>query len=158
MGNIRHRQFYPGKTLLILAFTIILASCAMQRAKDAEEAKNVMRGMTKEQVFACMGLPKRKGAQGALEIWSYNSGNDYRSKTKGSNTLSGNRKNKDDSITDMLGSTLSFSDEVSESRYCVVQILFQEERVKRVTYTGPTGGFLTDNEQCAFAVRNCLPE
>ena len=27
--------------------------------------------------------------------------------------------------------------------------------VSRVNYSGPTGGLITEGEQCAFAVQNC---
>lgn len=145
-----------GKILFLSASLLFLLSgCAMQRAQTAEAAQRQMTGMTSEQVFACMGIPQKKASKGETEIWLYKSGNNRReiSKTKGS--VSGDSYFESD-VLNALGSSLTLEDEVRESRYCVVQIVLQGERVRAVHYTGPTGGFLTEGEQCAYAVRNCL--
>ncbi len=136
--------------LLLGAFS--LAGCAMQRAQDAGDAQRAMAGMTKEQVFACMGLPKRKGTEGSTEIWSYKSGNSRTEKS----TSYGSVKTAKSALAEALSSSFGLEDEVREKRYCVVQVVFTEGRVKAVNYSGPTGGFLTGDEQCAYATRNCL--
>ena len=43
----------------------------------------------------------------------------------------------------------------SESRFCTVNVTMMDGRVKRMNYVGPTGGLLSQNEQCFFAVANC---
>jgi hypothetical protein len=43
----------------------------------------------------------------------------------------------------------------SESRFCTVNVTMMDGRVKRMNYVGPTGGLLSENEQCFFAVANC---
>lgn len=123
----------------------------MQRAEDAAVAKRQLVGLTKEQVFTCMGLPQRKGVVGDTEVWSYNSGNGRTDKTRSSTSLN-------DASLGSLSAAIGLGSEVSEKRYCVVQIVMKAERVQAVHYSGPTGGFLTDDEQCAFAVRNCLAD
>ena len=126
---------------------ISLAGCAMQRAVDAESAQRQMLGMTKEKIFACMGIPRQKAAEGNTEIWSYRSGNGWTSKNKRTATTS---------LSGQLGAALSLGDEVKEKRFCTVQIVMNEGRVQAVHYNGPTGGFLTEDEQCAYAIRNCI--
>jgi len=126
----------------------------MQRAKDAEAAQKQMAGMSKEQIFACMGIPTRKATEGGTEIWLYKSGNDRSEKSKAKSTLSGTN---DTSLFQDLTTSLTLEDEVREKRYCTIQIVLKADHVSAVHYTGPTGGFLTEDEQCAYAIRNCLP-
>jgi outer membrane protein assembly factor BamE (lipoprotein component of BamABCDE complex) len=137
---------------------ILLSGCAMQRAEDAENAQHRMVGMTKEQVFACMGIPKRKGVEGNVEIWAYNSGNGYSDSAKSSASLSKTRStiNSDDNVITSLTGALGFEDTAKEKRFCTVQVVMTEGRVTAVHYNGPTGGFMSDDEQCAYAVRNCI--
>jgi hypothetical protein len=88
--------------------------------------------MPKEQVLACMGPPINKAAEGATEVWAYNSGNGMTS-----TNISGDRH----------GATAT-----SSSRFCNVNIVMSRGQVTAVNYTGPTGGLLTAGEQCAYAV------
>lgn len=47
-----------------MALSATLASCAIQRAEIAQDARAQMVGMSKEQVLACMGAPANKAAKG----------------------------------------------------------------------------------------------
>jgi hypothetical protein len=131
----------------LVSFTFLLSGCAYQRAEEAQEAKGKLVGMNKEQVFTCMGIPKKKAKEGETEIWSYKSGNGYAIKNK-SSTSTGLSRN--------WNAGLSFGHETRENRYCKVEIVMKENIVINVLYSGPTGGFFTEDEQCAYAVRNCL--
>jgi hypothetical protein len=62
---------------LALPLSLVLSACAMQRAQVASDAQNKMVGRSKEQVLACMGPPVNKAAEGATEVWSYDSGNGF---------------------------------------------------------------------------------
>jgi hypothetical protein len=42
-------------------------------------------------------------------------------------------------------------------RYCSVNVTMRDGHVSAVNYLGPTGGILSLNEQCAFAVQQCAP-
>jgi hypothetical protein len=126
---------------------LLVSSCAsskFQRAEIASEAKNSMIGMTKERVLACMGAPTQQAAAGETEVWSYPSGGD--TNTVGSATAS----------TSSLGHTNMFGSSYSAHRYCVVNIVMAGGRVTAVNYTGRTGGWASQGEQCAFAVQNCV--
>lgn len=112
-----------------------VAACSMQRAQVANDAQGKMIGLTKEQVLACMGPPINKAAEGSTEVWSYGSGNGY---VQG--TVNGNQ----------FGAT-----GVSTQRFCTVNVTMAAGVVSRVNYIGPTGGLLSQNEQCAYAVANC---
>ncbi len=133
---------------IAVAFSFALAGCAVMRAQEATEAKATMVGMTKEQILACMGVPTQKAAEGATEVWSYNSGN---GQTVGfgssSASITGGRNYA-------YGS--GFSSMVTEHRFCTVNVTMVNGRVDRMNYVGPTGGLITQGEQCAFAIENCV--
>ena len=38
---------------------------------------------------------------------------------------------------------------------CTTNVTMMDGKVKRMNYVGPTGGLLSQNEQCFFAVANC---
>lgn len=113
------------RKLPILALSAALAGCAFQRAETARDAQAQMIGMPKEQVLACMGVPSNQAAEGATEVWGYNSG-----RQGGSARAS--------------------------SRFCNVNVVFSNGVVSTVNYTGRTGGLLTADEQCAYAVSPCV--
>lgn len=151
--NIRGRAIFLLCPIFLL---LIIPACAVQRAQDATTAQQRMVGMSREQVFTCMGIPKRKGVEGNTEIWFYKSGNDRTDRTKGTGSITTKRAVKQNTITDTLSAAVSGGDEVSEKRYCNIDIVIGDGVVKAVNYSGPTGGILTEDEQCAFATRNCL--
>jgi hypothetical protein len=139
------------KILAVGLAAACLPGCAVQRAVVANDAQEKMVGLTKEQVFACMGPPATKAAEGVTEVWSYNSGNDRTTvSTFGRSTtnvsISGGSGN---------ASTLSTGVGISSRRYCNMSVVMADGRVNRVNYSGPTGGLLTGGEQCAFSVQNC---
>jgi hypothetical protein len=143
------------RVLGIAVLCTALGGCAIQRSQVAQEARASMVGMTKEQVFTCMGPAPTKASEGSTEIWSYPSGNGYQANTviasadgdfnatRTGNYVSGN--------VNAFGTATG----VSTRRYCVVNIVIQGGVVSQVNYTGPTGGLLTGGEQCAFAVEAC---
>jgi hypothetical protein len=124
------------RILRIVALAVTLAGCAFQRAQIAQDARAQMIGMPKEQVLACMGAPTNRGAEGQTEVWGYNSGNGM--------TVT-------DASYGRFGGTA-----VSSSRFCNVNIVMTSGAVSAVNYTGPTGGLLTQGEQCAYAVDACV--
>ena len=136
------------KAIVAVACAVLLASCAIQRAKLAADAPSQMVGKTKEQVLACMGVPAGKAVEGATEVWSYNSGN---GQTVGfgssSASVSGGRG---------YASGFGTSSMVTEQRFCTVNVTMVNGRVDRLNYVDPTGGLLTQGEQCAFVLQNCV--
>ena len=121
--------------VMALGIALVLGGCAFQRAQVAQEAQGSMMGLSKEQVLACMGPPVNRATEGKTEVWSYNSGN-------GMTVASASY--------DRYGGTA-----VSSSRFCNVNIVMTAGQVSAVNYTGPTGGLLTQGEQCAYAVAKC---
>ena len=115
-----------------------------------------MVGLSKEQVLACMGPPATKAAEGATEVWSYSSGNNHTTvSTFGTANTNASAQGLGNFAT-VQASTTSSGFGVATSRYCVVNVTMSDGRVSRVNYVGPTGGLLTQGEQCAFAIQNCL--
>jgi hypothetical protein len=129
-------------TAAIIA-AIPLTACAVQRAETARVAKEQMLGLPKEKVLACMGPPPgNQMTVGGTEVWSYASGN---GQTIGSAFASG-------------GSGFASGFGVTEQRFCKVDVVMSQGVVSAVNYSGPTGGVLTQGEQCAFAIQNCVQQ
>jgi len=136
----------------ILAAAFLLAGCAVQRAHQATEAREQLVGLSKEQILACMGPPGQRMAEGATEVWSYASGNGHIStlvNTSSNTTFHGGTSS---------ASSTGFGTAISSRRYCTVNVTIVGGKVQRVNYLGPTGGLLTQGEQCAYAVKECLPK
>jgi hypothetical protein len=126
---------------LLMSLSLVLAACALQRAQQAQDAKRQLVGMTDEKIFACMGPPRGHSTLGSTDVWQYNSGNGHVQTgavvTANSGIVSGSA--------------------VTTARFCTVNIAMSNRVVQSVNYSGPTGGVLTEGEQCAFAVKACLP-
>jgi hypothetical protein len=45
---------------------------------------------------------------------------------------------------------------INSVRNCTVNVVMTAGRVSSVNYVGDTGGLITQGEQCAFAVQNCV--
>ncbi len=132
-------------TIGVLVLTAVaVGACEIQRAQQASDAQTTMVGMEKEQVLACMGPPAGMAALGGTEVWTYNSGNGRTDTDAWASAWGGWR------------SAFGVGSSSSTSRFCKIDVVMNGGRVARVNYTGPTGGLLTDGEQCAFAIRNCL--
>ena len=115
---------------LLFVGAALVAGCAIQRAQIAQDARSSMVGLTREQTLACMGPPAAKATEGATEVWSFDSGN---------------------------GMT-QYGNGVAIRRSCKVNLTMSAGRISRVDYLGPTGGLLTEGEQCAFAIENCMKQ
>jgi hypothetical protein len=136
-------------TALLLA--VLLSACAFQRSDDAAAAKAHMVGLSREEILACMGPPKKKAHEGTTEVWSYLSGN-------GRSDYSG-----DGVKVTGYGSTTSTSLQSTSGNhtrsFCTVNVVMNDGVVKRVNYNGPTSSYwLTTDDQCSFAVANCLTQ
>jgi hypothetical protein len=136
--------------LALVSFTALsISGCSSSRfgrAEVATQAKAQMIGMSQEQVLACMGAPAQHAAVGQTEVWSYPSGGD----TTTVSTANGS--------VDAAGNASAFGTSQSAHRYCVVNVVMTAGKVSAVNYTGRTGGWASQGEQCAFAVQNCLQQ
>jgi hypothetical protein len=124
--------------LWVVGVCLLVGGCAMQRAQVAQDARVSMVGLSKERVLACMGPPAAKAAEGATEVWSYDSGNGMQVAD-----ISGDR----------YGATA-----ISTRRFCKVNVVMVGGAVSTVNYSGPTGGLLSAGEQCAYAVERCAAQ
>jgi hypothetical protein len=142
--NLRH-----AAALALVGFAASLisgcTSSRLERAEVATQAKAKMIGMSKAQVLACMGAPPQRTAVGQTEVWSYPSGGG--DKTTFS-SLNGS--------LDPSGNASAFDTSYSAHRYCIVNVVMTAGKVSTINYAGRTGGWATEGEQCAFAVRNCV--
>ncbi|MDE1901674.1 MAG: hypothetical protein KGI37_08535 [Alphaproteobacteria bacterium] len=127
--------------LALIAFIPLLAACAaMQRSDDAAAAKTHMLDMSRQDVLACMGIPKKKAHAGNTEVWAYPS-------TDGSGDSQ--------SETQKIGS-LSLHNNTRDRSDCTVDIVMTDGIVTRVNYIGPSDSLFAPNEQCGYAVANCV--
>lgn len=124
----------------ILIAAVATAGCTgFERAETAAKAKHSMIGMTKEQVLTCMGPPARQASAGTTDAWAYASDDGA---TYGK--ISGDR-------------VTTFGD-----GQCIVNVLFERDRVSSVKYLGQTStagtltGAITEDDQCAYAVKQCI--
>ena len=141
------------RNLAVIAVSCLaLCSCEIQRSEMANKAKVGLVGMSKEQIRTCMGVPQQKAAEGQTEVWSYASGNGERDVfiSGGSNTQANVSGNNLNAFT--AGSAFGSS----SARFCTVSVVMKQGVVSMVNYSGPTGGLLTQGEQCAFAVQACV--
>lgn len=134
------------RVVAVLACTV--TGCALQRAQIAHVAQAKMIGLNEESVLRCMGPPAQRMRSGATEVWTYSSGN-------GATTfVSSQTASAHASGGTIVGNGSSIAS--SSMRYCIVNVVMANGAVAQVNYSGPTGGIVTEGEQCAFAVRNCV--
>lgn len=135
----------PFLTFIALACVgLVFAACQFQRSADAERARTKMMGMSKEQVLTCMGPPKQKAKVETTEVWSYGSSSGGGS-SYGLSSRRGSRSSAD-----------SFSFDTRDKGSCTVNVVMKEDEVVKVNYNGPRGGWLAEDEQCAYAVEHCV--
>jgi hypothetical protein len=139
LTEMKSRLSLLGVILIILA----AAACSAERAEVASRAQSKL-GMSNQQVLSCMGPPERQATVRDTEVWSYLSGGD--TSTFGHATGSINES----------GHATAFGSSQSLHRYCVVNIVMTGGHVVGVNYSGRTGGLITQGEQCAIAVQNCV--
>lgn len=141
-----------GACLVIAA----LSGCTIQRSMGASDAQKAMVGFSKERVLSCMGPPQSKASEGRTEVWTYNSGGGS-TFTTGAGGFGGTAN----TTVDPSGRTTSFGggwlgNSFSDTRFCRVNVVMNDDRVSALRYSGPSGGLLTPGEQCYYAVENCL--
>jgi hypothetical protein len=128
------------KAIGVAMLAVMLSGCLLERAQVAQEAREQMIGLSKEGVLSCMGAPVNKAAEGQTEVWSYSSGN---GRIQSSGFVS-------------RGGDVVYGGAVSQRRFCNIDIVMTTGVVSRVNYSGPTGGLISQGEQCAYAVQNCI--
>lgn len=160
----------PSLQLILVATApLLLAACVTTRAQTASTAQATMVGMSKEAVLACMGTPERSMAEGLTEVWTYGSGGETHSFATGSSGTygSGSATTTAQATGNLITAqttanartnTSSSAFGITQRRYCDVHIVLKDGRVQAVNYSGRTGGLLTQGEQCAYAVENCVPK
>lgn len=137
-----HEEKNMNKPICLTTAAIIIISingCAIQRAEVATKAKTSLIGMSKQQILQCMGAASEIQKQGTTEAWKYYSGGDYRG-----------------SINAYTDNQYTFGTTTLNKRSCEINILFDNSSVTNVLYSGRTGGILSQGEQCAYAVSNCV--
>jgi hypothetical protein len=141
MRPMLSRHFFS--LMAVIALAALLPACGSLRRDDmAAKAKTQMIGMAKEDVLACMGIPKKKMTEGAVEVWSYLSTNGYgysygsKARITGGNSLYGSEH---------------------EKRFCTVNVVMKNGFVTALHYLGPTATYAYNTlDQCGYAVAACV--
>jgi len=127
---------------VVAAFLIVACnptSNKFSRAEYAQRAKTEMIGKSQAEVLSCMGPPANAVERGDQSIWSYASGGDRQTAVR----------------LNPYAETYTAT-AITQVRSCIVNVEFKSGVVKKLNYIGRTGGLVTEGEQCAFAVSNCL--
>jgi hypothetical protein len=125
----------------LVLVALVLAGCAGQNLILSQDARQQLVGFSEEKILACMGQPQGRFTFAGTEVWQYNSGVGRRGQ---SSATAGN-------------TAMGAGAPVKASRYCVVNIAMSNRVVQSVSYTGLTG-VLPEDEQCASAIKKCLPQ
>jgi len=131
-------------TLALLVIATLLGGCASTkfgRADLAERAKMELVGKSKKDILMCAGVPVRSQQVENMEFMTYYSGGD-----------------SDAYVAGGAGSSAGGGAVSVKKRYCEVTFALRDGVVERVNYAGRTGGLITEGEQCAFVLQNCLPK
>jgi len=131
---------------ILFAAAVALAGCAtgsMHRDDLASMAKKDMVGLSREDVLACMGPPRKKATEGGTDVWSYLS-------TDARGTHNGGK---------IKTSYYEHSSSSHDRNFCIVNVVLREGVVAKVHYLGPkASSFLNENDQCAYAVSACVED
>lgn len=116
------------KVFVILFITFLVSSCAkMHRAGVATKAQTVLIGMSKSSLYECAGTPTRKEIVDGIEFLTYEGGGD-----------------------------LKYGYGSGYNMYCLATFKIKAGKILQVNYSGRTGGWASQGEQCAFIVENCV--
>jgi outer membrane protein assembly factor BamE (lipoprotein component of BamABCDE complex) len=136
-----HARFLRAAALCI---PLVLANCmdgTLHRDALAAKAKRQMVGMSKEEVLACMGPPKKKAAEGTTEVWSYQ--------------VSDRSQTNTDNIK--MNSFYTVKPTTHFKKFCIVNVVMKEGVVKKINYLGPAATTpFNENDQCGYAVAACV--
>jgi len=130
-----------SKLLLVSVAIVSIASlsgCKYNRVKAAQAAKTELIGMSKNELLSCAGVPDKAASSNGVEFLSYRSGGET---NYSANTFYGYN------TTTLINSS---------HRFCDITITLKNDKVQRVSYSGKTGGLLTQGEQCAYVLENCV--
>lgn len=132
--------------VLLVLWAVILGGCSGgQNLIQAQDARRQLVGMSEEKILSCMGRPQGRFAFGATEVWQYNSGVGREPAKGTSNSQAYN------------AAAMGAGAPVPSTRYCVVNIAMSNKAVQSVYYSGLSGA-APEDEQCAAALKACLPQ
>lgn len=154
-GSFAPRQFSALLMTASILTCLSVAGCKFQRVETAARAKEELVGMNKGEILACMGAPAGRMSEGSTEVWTYLSGGDSVYHGSGTSYTTGSSYSTGYSSTGSA-STYGSASGVVQNRSCKIDLVISSDVVRRVLYSGRTGGLLTKGEQCAFAVENCV--
>ena len=123
---------------IVIVSIFSLSGCAYNRVKTAQAAKTGLVGISKGELLSCAGVPDKAMKSDGIEFLSYRSGGEA---SFSANTFYGYN------TTTLVNSSY---------RFCDITITLRDDKVQSVKYSGKTGGLLTQGEQCAYVLQNCV--
>ncbi len=127
--------------VLLVVIASLLTSCSLMRSQRAEEAQRTLLGMKKTDLYACAGVPNRTEKVDDKEFLTYEGGGDQHGYAGGGGQ------------NGLGGGSIAM-----KKRYCNANVMLGNGKVEKVSYSGRTGGYFTEGEQCAFILDPCLPK
>ncbi|SJZ48535.1 hypothetical protein [Consotaella salsifontis] len=134
------------RTRLSLAATLLFllggAGCTVtNKYSSVTMARSMLLGFTKDDVIMCAGFPTRTRVNGDTEIWSY----EYKDQAGGA-TLTAPL------VLGMATPTLNYS----AGGGCKMQVLFVDDRVRRLAYAGDNDSAAGRDMLCTPIVDDCI--
>jgi hypothetical protein len=135
---------------LCILFALSLAACSAAEGAPDKPAPpppgaSVI-GMSHEQIFACMGPPQRKDAEGTVEMWSYAA-----IPTTLGNALQ--RASMSMLPPDQQIAALQ-AQRMSPNQLCRINVVLSRGVVSAVNFQGSRGLYAPDR-QCAYLIKEC---
>jgi hypothetical protein len=130
--------------VFVILSILMVAGCSTsgQNLIIAQDSRHQLIGLSADKITACMGKPQGRFTYGSTEVWQYNS--------RGPNSGAANAQAPSNNA-------MGAGAPVANGGYCVVNIAMSNREVQSVSYSGLTG-VLPQDEQCASAVKACLPQ
>ena len=126
--------------LLSAIAAVLLAGCIFERSQEAKEARTALIGKSRSEILACAGQPRSTVKDGPIEAFVYFTGTpNY------------------DRLLDIKPTDAQQVTGTNLPKDCRVRIIFRNDVVEKVDYSGNTGGLFSRGEACASVVRGCLP-
>jgi hypothetical protein len=136
---------------------LALTACSSQPLPTIATARGTMRGMSAEQITACMGRPGTVLTQDSTTVWSYgalNGSSDAPPILTDPVSLSAqNAPMSAGPQSGSFGAALASPPPAA----CTVSIIFNKGQVDGVNFIGPNGAQLSQAEECRQMVQQCAP-
>jgi hypothetical protein len=151
LGALNVRQAF----LLLFSAAGLVAGCATRAPITVQQARSAITGLPPDKVQACMGLPAAQKTEGSITLWSYASPAGRRAMLVPSDPSHADFQYTPFSA-DPVGLGLGLSQGPAANAGCIVNVVFDRGIARAVTYVGPGGHLMVQNDECTPLVSACV--